>query len=152
MIPFCKGNAILTVILGSEDTLDTRNDDYNWHLKAKATPTQDPWFLRLLPGFVRTPLKARREARHYEDTLISLWETSPHLLSDIGVVLSTNLAIPEHLVAAPARVIDHVKTTAGELAAATAVEQAVEMPAASAPVSPARKQEQHIGTLAGLPA
>lgn len=154
MIPFCKENAVLSAILKDKPEVDSPNEDYAFHLKTAPVPTSDPWFLRLLPLALRTRIKARQAARAaqaYEEKLIAIWETSPHLLDDIGVVLATDSAVPDHLVAAPARVIDHVKAT-------TAIKplpapEAVEAPAAApVPEAPARGQKAPAATPAGLPA
>ena len=103
MIPFCNGNAFLTAIIGTKQDEDSLNEDYNWHRKNAPVRTPDSWLLRLLPTTLRTRITARRQARAYEDKLIAIWETSPHLLDDIGVVLATEGAIPDHLVAARLR-------------------------------------------------
>ena len=117
MIPFCNGNAVLLALVGHGNDIETLNDDYAFYLKTAPTATPDPWPLRMLPSFVRNGVKARMEARQYEKTLITMWENSPHLLDDIGVVLSTDRKIVDGLVEAPAGVIDHVKVRTAESAA-----------------------------------
>jgi hypothetical protein len=153
MIPFCSGNAVLTLANGRASGPEPLNEDHAWHLKNTPAPAPDPWLMRLLPGFVRTPLKARIAERQYEDSLIALWENSPHLLADIGVVLSTKGTLPEDHVAAPDRVIDHVMAAVAEASAATAVlgrpEPETPAPARPAPVRMRRPQQ---AMPAGLPA
>lgn len=99
------------------------NEDYEFHLRAeeKALATK-PWFLRMLPALLRNPLEARLAARSRDRMLIDLWETSPHLLRDVGVVLTDNEALPEHLVAASTRLRDHVAAKAPEQIVAAELE------------------------------
>ena len=133
MIPFCNGNAFLSLVNSRASEPETLDADYAWHLKNAPIPTPDPWPIRLLPAFLRTRLKARAAAQSYEKTLINLWETSPHLLDDIGVVLSTDGTLPENHVAAPDSVIGHVKASKAEQEAAAAA-LALQGPATVAPV------------------
>ena len=140
MTPY-SANSMLDVLAGKSVGPASLNADVVAHLAAKpvALPVAlpDAWPLRLLPGFVRGPLKAWIAARAYERSLVSLWEISPHLLSDMGVVLTANGNLPDHLVAAPARVIDHV--------AAIAPEQIV---AAEMSYLPARAKAPYAGSAA----
>jgi hypothetical protein len=153
MIPFCNGNAILTSILGQNTAAQSANDDLAWHLANKPAATPDPWALRLLPAFVRTPLKARIAARQYEATLIAMWENSPHLLDDIGVVLSTEGNLPEHLAAAPARVIEHVKASIHEQAAAAQPQPDLTLTTQTRmPTAPIQVRTPQDAMPAGLPA
>jgi hypothetical protein len=155
MIPFCNANAILKIIIGGPSHSETLNDDYDWHLKNAPIQTPDPWPMRLLPGFLRTPLKARIAARKYEKELIALWENSPHLLDDIGVVLSTNRQLPENHVLAPDSVIEHVRaSTVEHKAAAAALAQQDQTPKtpAPAPAAATRARTSEKGVPAGLPA
>ncbi|MCC5975646.1 MAG: hypothetical protein JJT81_16560 [Rubellimicrobium sp.] len=119
MIAPQSANFLLNLISG--ETVDPRNlnQDYAWHLRTLPTPERDPWPMRLLPGFLRKPLKARIEARRYEQSLIALWETSPHLLDDIGVAVSTDVNLSDSVILAPAEVIAHV-TSANNAKAAPA--------------------------------
>jgi hypothetical protein len=151
MIPFCAANAILTTFVGGNAKPEHLNEDYAFYLKNAPTPSPDPWAWRLLPAFLRKRLKAGIEARKYEQTLIAMWENSPHLLDDIGVVLSADSDIPEHLVAAPARVIEHVKASTAEKAAAISVQPEPE------PISPVRTgkvraRASKVAVPGGLPA
>ena len=73
-----------------------------------------PWFLRLLPSALRGPLNARLVARRHEKLLIATWQNSPHLLADMGVILTRNSDLPEHLSAAPQSLIDLVAELAPE--------------------------------------
>ena len=113
MTPY-SANSMLDVLAGKSVGPASLNADVVAHLAAKPVALPDAWPLRLLPGFVRGPLKAWIAARACERSLVGLWEISPHLLSDMGVVLTANGNLPDHLVAAPARVIDHVAAIAPE--------------------------------------
>jgi len=108
------------------------NDDLAWCLSNAPVPVRDAWPLRLLPAFLRTPLKARIAARQYEQTLITLWEKSPHLLEDIGVILVPDGDLADHLIAAPNRVFKHVM--APDFALAKQAVAAVQPKPAVAPV------------------
>lgn len=108
MLPFCNANAILTSLVSGENARETLNEDYAHYLKTAQASARDPWPMRLLPSSIRKALKDRRTARDYENSLIAMWENSPHLLDDIGVVVSTGRDVIEGHVAAPARVVEHV--------------------------------------------
>lgn len=153
MIPFCNGNAVLTTILNTPVNADTLNEDHNWYLSNAPVATPTSWTMRLLPAFVRTQIKARQAARAYESKLIEIWETSPHLLDDIGVVLSTDGNVPADLHAAPASVVDHVNAITQEKASVAAVTPADETPVAPVRVVvPSRKQKVRAGRPAAVPA
>jgi hypothetical protein len=108
MIPFLFVNQLVSAMSGTTSQPETRNEDYTHYLcnaPAKARESL-PW--RLLPQVLRAPVKARLAARRHDESLINMWEISPHLLKDIGVVLSNGAILPDHLGPAPARVIKHV--------------------------------------------
>jgi hypothetical protein len=117
MLPFCNGNAILTSLVGGENVRETLNEDYAHYLQTAPAAERDPWPMRLLPASIRNALKDRRAARDYENSLIAMWENSPHLLDDIGVVVSTGRDVIEGHVAAPSRVVEHVLGRKAEKAA-----------------------------------
>ena len=108
MIPFLFANQMVSAMTDATSQPATLNEDYAYYLISTPAQTREslPW--RLLPQFLRVPMKARLAARRYERSLINMWEISPHLLKDIGVVLGNPAVLPDHLVAAPARVINHV--------------------------------------------
>lgn len=108
MIPFLFANQMVSAMSGATSYPETLNEDYaHYLLNAPAKARESlPW--RLLPQVLRAPIKARLAARRHERSLINMWEISPHLLKDIGVVLSNGAVLPDHLVPAPARVIKHV--------------------------------------------
>ena len=112
MTHFIAAHTLVNVLTRSNGLPQTLNADYDWYLRngpaAVASPARDAWPLRLLPAFLRTPLKARVAARKYEQTLIAMWDSSPHLLEDIGVMLAPAEGLADHLIAAPARVVEHV--------------------------------------------
>lgn len=112
MIPFIGARTLVNFLANEKDMPQTRNADYDWYLSNAPAPVasaaRDSWPLRLLPAFLRTPLKARVAARQYEQTLIAMWDSSPHLLEDIGVILAPAEGLADHLIAAPARVVEHV--------------------------------------------
>ena len=92
------------------------NADYDHYLATRPiAPAQAyPWFLRILPAALRRPLNARLVARRQEKLLIATWQNSPHLLADMGVILTRDGDLPEHLTAAPQSLIDHVGARAPE--------------------------------------
>jgi hypothetical protein len=116
MMTLNSANTMLDVLAGKSVKPAGRNEDVIAHMDAMAAsaPARDAWYLRLLPGFARTPLKAWIIGREYERSLIGLWNVSPHLLADMGVVLTGNGKLPDHLTAAPERVINHVAALAPE--------------------------------------
>ncbi len=108
MIPLLFANPIVSALSGTTSQPETLNEDCAHYLRNAPAKDREslPW--RLLPQVLRTPMKARLAARRHERSLINMWEISPHLLKDIGVVLSNGAILPDHLVPAPARVIKHV--------------------------------------------
>lgn len=84
------------------------NEDHAYYLSHAPAPTPDRLLLRLLPRVIRAPMKAYLEARAYERTLVNVWEISPHLLDDIGVVLGAGSDVSDDLIAAPERVVAQV--------------------------------------------
>ena len=105
------------------------NEDQRVHeetraLKARIAKAAVPLHLRLLPRALRAMIENRR----YENALIERWHISPHLLDDIGVVLSRAQNLPEHLIPAPIRLL--------EVVAATAPEQVVAAELAFPPAAP----------------
>ena len=113
MTPF-SSNMMLDLLAGKPMRPLSMNEDVIAHLAAEPVAAKDALPLRLLPGFVRGPLKAWIAARQYEKSLIRVWNVSPHLLNDIGIVLTATARLPQHLVAAPERVIAHVAGIAPE--------------------------------------
>ena len=113
MIPFTGVHYFVDLLTLGKSLPQTLNADYAWHLSNPPAPVAvsapDAWPLRLLPAFLRTPLKARIAARKYEQVLIAMWDNAPHLLDDIGVMLAPADGMADHLVAAPARVIAHAR-------------------------------------------
>ena len=112
MIPFLTTHMLVNLMTRGNPPSRTLNADCAWYLETQpvAVPVvaRDAWPLRLLPQALRAPIKARLAARKYEQTLIKLWETSPHLISDIGVTFSPIKGSQDHLVAAPAGLVAHV--------------------------------------------
>lgn len=108
MIPFIFANQMVSAVTGAPSQPETLDEDYAHYLRNAPARAREalPW--RLLPQVLRAPMKARLAARRHERSLINMWEISPHLLKDIGVVLSNGAILPDHLVPAPARVIKHV--------------------------------------------
>jgi hypothetical protein len=114
MAHFIAATQMLNLISGSAAQTEPMNDDLAHFLRHAPTPARDAWYLRMLPAFAREPLNARIAARRHDEALIRLWELSPHLLEDIGFVLTSEGTLPDHLSAAPAQVINHVAETAPE--------------------------------------
>lgn len=108
MLPFHFVNQMVATLAGEATEPAVLNEDLAHHLRNTPAPARDPLLRRLLPRALRDYLQARSVARRQERDFIALWEMSPHLLRDIGVVLSDAASLPDHLVAAPERVIDHV--------------------------------------------
>ena len=113
MTPY-SANMMLDVLAGKSVQPTCLNEDVIAHQAAAPVVAKEALPLRLLPGFVRKPLKAWIAARQYEKSLVGLWNVSPHLLKDMGIVLTANARLPDYLVAAPARVIEHVAALAPE--------------------------------------
>ena len=108
MIPFLSAEHMVSAIMGETTRPEPRNEDYAYHLRNAPTPTPDPLPLRLLPQILRAPLKAHLAARRYEGSLIEMWQVSPHLLKDIGLILTKGADLPDHLTSAPDPVIAQV--------------------------------------------
>jgi hypothetical protein len=108
MIPFLYAKDVVNVLTHDTEKPHTMNDDHDWYLQKAEAQAKDAWPMRLLPAFLRKRIKARIAARRLEKKLIHIWETSPHLLDDIGVMVARDSTMADHLIAAPARVIDHV--------------------------------------------
>ena len=109
MTPYST-NAMLDVFAGKSAEPVSLNEDINAHRRDAPVVERQSWPMRLLPGFVTSWIAARK----YEQSLVRVWEVSPHLLNDMGIVLTARAALPEHLVAAPIRVIDHIAAIAPE--------------------------------------
>lgn len=107
MIPSFYVNQMVSTFTADTCQSGASAEDHG-HIMRNRARIQDPLLWRLLPRALRTHLQTRRAERMREDALITAWETSPHLLRDIGVVLSQADDLPDHLVAAPDRVIQHV--------------------------------------------
>lgn len=118
MLPFCSSNALLSIINNRSREPESQDADYDWYLKNEAVQPRESFLMRLLPTAMRKRLKDRRAAQQYEQTLIELWEKSPHLLQDIGVVALPEGPLDEHLCAAPEKVAEHVKASLAERKAA----------------------------------
>lgn len=104
---FIPGNAKLMVNLLSGQSLpeqSCRNDDLSHYLLHRAKAERRRW----LPGRILDMWRARAATRRYEDNLVTLWEISPHLLDDIGVVLDVRGDLPKDAVPAPARVAERI--------------------------------------------
>lgn len=134
MLPFCNGNVIMTSLVGQDNGPEILNDDLAHHLKTAPAPMRASWPMRLLPASIRETIKARKAARDYERSLICMWETSPHLLDDIGIVVLPGQKISADQAAAPHRVTGHVlERTAQKTAVTFAEPQTVTTRAARAP-------------------
>ena len=102
-------NHLADPMLGTSRQINHLNADYANHLKQAALQRQNvPLFLRLVPQVLRRPIEAYLSARRIEKQMITLWETSPHLLQDAGIVLTRATDLPPQLIPAPKRVLDHV--------------------------------------------
>ena len=111
MTPYST-NTMLDVLAGKSGAPQSTNEDVAAHQSEIHKASPDHFALRLLPGIIRRPLSSWIAARRHERDLVRLWEVSPHLLDDMGIVLTDKSTLPEHLVAAPARVIEHVAALA----------------------------------------
>lgn len=150
MFPLTNAVHVVDALTHTKTEPCSLNADYAWHLSqaAASAPVEprDAWPLRLLPAFLRTRIRARLAAREYERKLISMWELSPHLLKDIGVMVGPDETLTDHLVAAPPRVIEHV--VAAQAAAEGLPKQApvaAPGPAAAAPVPKRAPAMRHAG-------
>lgn len=137
MLPFCSGTAFLSLIDSRSQEPQSNDADYDWHLHNEPVQRPEPWLMRLLPAALRKRLKDRSAAEQYERALIDLWEKSPHLLEDIGVVAATVGPIADHLCAAPDRVSEHVMAGLAERQAAALALRAHERAAVAAAPAPA---------------
>lgn len=150
MIPFTGIHCLVDILTLSKGMPQTLNADYAWHLSNPPAPVAvsapDAWPLRLLPAFLRTPLKARIAARKYEQMLIAMWDNTPHLLDDIGVILAPADGLADHLVAAPARVIAHARAH-GLIQAKQAAATQSQPPMAPAPRTAATVQRPNTDLL-----
>lgn len=147
MIPLLSSTMLVNLMTRGKPAPRTLDADYAWYMETHpvATPvvTRDAWPLRLLPQSLRAPIKARLAARQYEQTLIKLWEISPHLISDIGVTFSPVKGSQDHLVSAPAGLVAHVAAR-GPLP--TEPQMQIRQPpnlAPSAPQAPAKVDLDH---------
>lgn len=133
-------NQMMDALHGKSVQPATLNEDYAVYLRDAPVPTPQRRSLRLFASILIASLKARIKARRNEKSLIKLWEISPHLLKDIGIVLTATGKLPDHLIVAPERVIEHVAAKApeqiveAELSLAAATKAAPE-PAAVDPVA-----------------
>jgi hypothetical protein len=118
MITPYSTNAMLDVLAGKSMEPAPLNEDVAAHRNNTLYVTPQPWPMRLLPGFVKSWIAAQK----YERSLVRLWEVSPHLLNDMGIVLTAQGSLPDHLVAAPVRVIKHVGAMAPEQIVAAEME------------------------------
>jgi hypothetical protein len=108
MIPFLFANQMVSAMSETTSQPEACNEDHAHYLRNAPAKARESLHWRLLPQGLRAPVKARLAARLYERSLINMWEISPHLLKDIGVVLSNGSILPDHLYPAPAGVIKHV--------------------------------------------
>ena len=106
MIPFLGTKQFVDLFSGQNPPWSELNEDYAY-FAAQHPPQHSAWYL--LPAVLIRSLRDRRAARRYEQSLIDLWTLSPHLLDDIGVVLGQYDDLPDHLVAAPPRVVAHIR-------------------------------------------
>lgn len=106
MIPFIGAELVVNLVSGQAAPRRALNEDHAFLMAQapKARPVWHLWPARLVQAFA-----ARRAARRHEEALIQLWEVSPHLLDDIGVVDDPRAVLPDHLVAAPPRVAVHIR-------------------------------------------
>ena len=152
MIPFSIANHFVNIVSGQSSDQHVVNEDLACHLRNTPAPARDAWPLRWLPAFIRNRLKARMAARKYEQTLINLWEKSPHLLEDIGVVLDPVDALEDHLIPAPARVFEHVALSGAIQAERTAATALPKPAAAPEPFSTPTLRAPNLDLLRTLPA
>lgn len=108
MINSLSASYMVSVLMRETTGPETLNEDYAHYLGNTPAPIRGPLLWRLLPKGLRAPLKARIQAWRYEKSLIAIWQNSPHLFDDMGVILSKGAVLPDYLVAAPQRVIRHV--------------------------------------------
>ena len=113
MIPFSFANQLVDLLSGQTQPRPELNEDYAF-LAAQNTPQHTAWYL--LPAALIRSLQARLAARRYEKSLVDLWSISPHLLEDIGVFLGEHDDRLDHLVAAPPRVVAHIRAQGGLIA------------------------------------
>ena len=157
MLPFLNSERLVAAIKGEAASPQTRDADHAHYLATTLPPMRVPLMLRWLPRAIRQPILARMTARRQEQDLIHLWEVSPHLLRDVGMVLNASGDLPDHLVAAPDRVIEHVAQRAPDQIVAAELEfppagaagAAQQLAPAAAPASaPARTARADLGTAA----
>lgn len=129
---------LMSSMMGEATDTEPRNEDYAHHLRHAPAPERKPLWLRLSPKTLLAPVKAYLEARAYERQLLRVWEISPHLLDDIGVVLGRSTDLTEDLIEAPDRVVDQVESIE-RAKAVTAVAQAA-APATPEPKAAAAKK------------
>ncbi len=110
MIPYLSTEMLVNLMTTGKPVPESLNADHAWHLQNRevAVVAREAWPLRLLPKALRAPIKARLAARAYERTLIRMWETSPHLVKDIGITFAPADPLADHLIAAPAGLVAHV--------------------------------------------
>lgn len=116
MLPCLSAKVTVDLLDHTSDGPVHPNADYAHHLQAMAIArsAHGPWFKRLLPGKMIAAVGDWLATRRREEALIKAWENSPHLLEDMGVVLTRSTDLPDHLVAAPQRVYEHVAALAPE--------------------------------------
>jgi uncharacterized protein YjiS (DUF1127 family) len=141
MLTKLMANEVVDLVTGARGAPASLNKDVRVHedrmaLEAAVERAALPLYLRLMPR----ALRAWVQKRQTEQQMIRLWEISPHLLDDAGVVLARGLDLPDHLIAAPTRVIEAV--------AAVAPEQIV---AAELAYPPAAREEPTAPTAARQP-
>lgn len=135
MLTLNSAATMLNVMSGQSVQPVSLNEDVIAHQLDQPLEAPAPFPVNLLPGFIRRPLMTRIAARQYERSLLALWNVSPHLLDDIGVVLNGKAALPDHLIAAPARLIDHVAAIAPEQILAAELRFPQAKPAVRAPIT-----------------
>lgn len=108
MIPYLSTEMLVNLMTTGKPVPESQNADHAWHLQNREVAVRDAWPLRWLPKALRAPIKARLAARAYERTLIRMWETSPHLVKDIGIIFAPADPLADHLIAAPAGLVAHV--------------------------------------------
>lgn len=134
MIPFIGAEQFVNLVSGQQALRQELNADFAFlTAQRRASGTRGGgagllgWPARLLRDHA-----AKRAARQHEEALIKLWDVSPHLLEDIGVVDAPNAALPDHLVAAPSRVAEHIRAQKAQAAAETLMILPAEAPEAKA--------------------
>lgn len=108
---------------GRRTEMPVTNDDLIGH-EAEIAGGPVPLYLRLLPRWLRVRIETRRT----EAAMIALWRDNPHLLEDMGVVMTRARDLPDHLIPAPARLLDAVAASAPQVIVAAELAYPPEAP------------------------